>query len=397
MNPSATSQQRIAVLRDDFPYASRTFVDRLVESLQSDLNVRVLSGEELTVLLSSEPDAIDVLLLPDARFFPAAAIPALLDYLKQWGDLLVIGGPAFSELMVPQGCQWLDRDGVNKARHDAEPGKYIEMGPEGWTAVSDLEGGDLIKVSASDDGEMGQAIRIDLPTPYYWCYVRTEDIADPFDGGYLTTIWAKSLGESSEITIDWSETDGSRWFHKLELDSTWRKYVISADEFRYVPDSPTGRSRGSWGNHFNPENAARLWFGQKKELTVNPGGATSFLVAKIGTATDEFKGIDFTPPVLETLSPGEYKPGLPYKCFELHEAARLEPYAGQVVLGEDAKVESPGSLMCPIWRPRGLGYQESNEYRWIPLVSAYDSAGEFRGTPVSMTVNVDDAYPGSIW
>lgn len=396
MNPSATSQQRIAVLRDDFPYASRTFVDRLVESLQADLNVRVLSGEELTVLLSSEPDAIDVLLLPDARFFPAAAMPALLNYLKEWGDLLTVGGPAFNKLMVPQDCRWLDRDGVNEARLATEPTKLLSIEPGVWSALYDQDKTNLITVSSQDAGDMGQAIRFDLPAPQYWCFAAA-DLQDPFDGGYLTTFWAKSVGESSEAVIEWGESDGSRWFHKFSMDSTWRKYVISADDFRYVPDSPTGRERANWGDRFNPEKAVRLAFGQRKQLTVNPDGATSFLIARIGTATDEFKGIDFTPPILETLSPGEYKPGLPYKCFELSEAARLEPYAGQVVFGEDAKVESPGDLLCPIWRPRGLGYQESNEYRWIPLVSAYDSAGEFRGTPVSMTVNVDDAYPGSTW
>jgi hypothetical protein len=392
-----SSQQRVAILHDDFPYASRAFVDRLVESLQADLNVRVLSGEELTVILASEPDAIDVLLLPDARFFPSAAKPALLDFLKQWGDLVTVGGPAFSKLMAPQSCQWLDRDQVNAVRLDAEPTKLVSIEPGLWRKLSDSDNVDLVRVSSEEAGEIGQAIRVDLPAPQYWCQIAMEGLTDPFVGGYLTALWAKSVGESSEITVEWSETDGSRWFAKLDLDSTWRKYVISADDFRYVPDSPTGRSRGNWGDHLNCGKAVRLALGQRHSLTVNPDGATSFCVARIGTATDSFKGIDFIPPVLETLSPGEYMPGRPYKCFQLHEAARLEPYGGQVVFGDEAKVESPGDLICPIWRPRGLGYQESNEYRWIPLVSAYDSTGEFRGTPVSMTVNVDNDYPGSIW
>jgi len=206
---AASAKQRVAVLKDAFPYSSAVFVDRLIESLGTTGAPTVVSGTELARLLASEPRKVDALVLPDARFFPAQALDDLQRYLKQGGNLLAIGGPAFSKLMVERSGKWTE--------------------------------------------------------------------------------------------------------------------------------------------------------------------------AKKAAA-----------PVLESLSP-------PYKTFELRSAARLEAYGNQTVFGPEARQTAPASMVCPFWRPRGLGAQEKTDYRWIPLISTFDSSGEFRGTPVSLMLNVDNEYAGSVW
>ncbi|MDO8684252.1 MAG: hypothetical protein Q7N50_12300 [Armatimonadota bacterium] len=393
-----SSALRIAVLRDDFPYASAAFVDELSDTLQAENPVTVVSGIDLANLLSSKPKKVDALVLPDARFFPADAKEPLLGYLRQGGHLLVVGGPALGRMMVLRDGKWLDKTGLREAQNFVEPAKLLADNSSVWRqAAGEKNSRTRMSVTESGDPDLGKAIKVDMPILESWDQVALEGMEDPFVGGYLTVFWAKGDGTTPEISVEWGESDGSQWYAKVSVTPNWRKYVIPSDEFKYLPESPAGASRGGRDDKFKPENAVHLAFGQRMGLTTNPQGSHSFSIARIGVAGDDFKNVDFAPPILETISPAEYSPGLAYKSFTLRGAARLEPYKNQTVFGNNMKKDSPGELICPTWRPRGLGTKQTVGCRWIPLISAYDAKGEFRGTPVSMMVNTSNQFAGSIW
>ena len=101
--------RRIHILYDKFPYASQAFVDSLVTTLQTDVHARVVTGLGLPAMLATDPPS-DTLILPDSRVFPLESKPALEEYLQRGGDLIVIGGPAFSRMVVDIGGKWLERD-----------------------------------------------------------------------------------------------------------------------------------------------------------------------------------------------------------------------------------------------------------------------------------------------
>ena len=394
---NAVPKQKIAMLRDAFPYANAAFVDKLQAVLQSEYAVTVVSADQLTDWLVNDPKSIDLLLLPDARFFPAKAKDAFLAYLEQGGDLMAIGGPAFSKMMAAHEGKWVDREGAKAVQAAAEPAQMLgdfTPGAMTWRHESSEESNKTsatkVSIEPSGDATLGNALHVAIPGVVSWERVYLDNLSDPFAGGNLTVFWAKGDPGTPELSVEWEESDGSRWYSKIDLKPKWQKYVVAADHFKYASDSPTEGARGTHLDEFKPANAVRLGFAQRRGLTTNPEGSQSFWIARVGAATDAFVGVDFAPPVLETLSPD-------FKSYEVTDAVRLVPYPGQVVFGDEARKINPGVLICPTWRPRGLGALQKNDYRWIPLVNAVTATGEFRGTPVGMVVNVDNSFASSVW
>ncbi|MDO8585883.1 MAG: hypothetical protein Q7T82_02480 [Armatimonadota bacterium] len=384
--------RRVHVLYDSFPYASQAFVDSLVKTLQSDLGARAVTGQGLPALLAAEP-AAETLVLPDARFFPLNAKAALVEFLEQGGNLVVVGGPAFSKMMVQADGKWLDRDAMAarpRALKNVFPLPEIdEDALSNWQPENE---GSTAKLSVEDSGvpEVGQSLQVDLPSSAKSELVVTEDMRSRFGRAYITSFWAKGDANTPDLAIIWEEIDGSRWYAVVNLESEWRQYAIPSYGFRYQRLRRNCKDRGGPNDQFKPENSAKLLFGFVDGLTRDAKGPRSYSVAKLEAAEDDLSELDFTPPVLESISPD-------YKVFELTEAVRLEPYARQAPIVEGFDKRPPGKLICPIWRPRGLGAQRKLPFRWIPLLSAFDASGEFRGTPVSMMLNADDSYPGSVW
>jgi len=73
----------------------------------------------------------------------------------------------------------------------------------------------------------------------------------------LTCFWAKGGPRTKQLSLEWRETDGSRWIAVVPLSEEWKPYALRPSDFRYWHDSAS-KDRGKPGDCLRPQNATLL-------------------------------------------------------------------------------------------------------------------------------------------
>ncbi|MDI6829044.1 MAG: hypothetical protein QME62_11225, partial [Armatimonadota bacterium] len=211
------------------------------------------------------------------------------------------------------------------------------------------------------------------------------------DGHTLTVFSAKGDERTTQLAIEWDEKDGSRWIATVALTTEWQQYVLTPDDFKFWISVP---NRGGPGDRFRPENAVSMSVGLAQTHTSAIGtGRFEYWIGPFGTAkmTPEYEELlnAIVPPALDTLSPS-------YKLFEPSEVASLEVRKDQVIV-PPTTIPLPSIIRSPHPRPKGGGFDKGRDWRWIPILEARTSKGEWRGNPVTMMVHASGPFKGGVW
>lgn len=100
----------VAVLWDRFLGFDGALLDELVTALHNaGLIVESIDGEEAAMPSILNPENFDLLLLADARVFPAMAVENLIAYLRKGGNLICIGAPLADNPVWKKKGEWVDR------------------------------------------------------------------------------------------------------------------------------------------------------------------------------------------------------------------------------------------------------------------------------------------------
>lgn len=96
------------VLRNGYANSDGDAARKLERALvAAGIAAREICPENLVAQLSAaEPGTI--LLLPNARWFPAEALPALQAFLRRGSHFVAVGGPPFSQLVVRREGRWIE-------------------------------------------------------------------------------------------------------------------------------------------------------------------------------------------------------------------------------------------------------------------------------------------------
>lgn len=362
--------------------------------------------------------SLDLLVLADARRLPTFAADAVVTYLRAGGKVLALGAPVFGELLLktPQGYvskeqyagalyESLDRrplaiaaTGWKRNCRDAKrPGKIEADGPA-WKATVDLDAWDLF----------GQPI------------------AGAFAEGHtLLCFRAKGDAQTTQLAIECTEKDKSRWIATVDLTPDWRPVVLRPSDFAYWHDSTA--KRGGAGDRFEPAHVASIQLGVSQSHTPRcASGPHTFWFQDLATAVDPSpEEPDFHVPDIEGLCPS-------YKLYPLQGPLSLRactgtgsPNAfpvrehdgetllslfrrGQVSERIAGRTESSATnsfpkgengeivAYAPVPRETGIGFDRHRSCRWIRALDAYDSTGRNRGSVVWLMLG-EDLLPGAIW
>lgn len=335
-----------------------------------------------------------VVVFPNGKRLPASSKEPLTDFLRQGGKLIVFGAPLFDEPMVKmerrrqdEGQDWVSEREMESKRKQTKPQHFLfeHMGEnelKQWQHhASHSDVADRLSLeSAPDLSFTHHALRMDF-TLKGWAIFTCEFNKSPFMQGHsLTCLWAKGAPQTRSLLIEWREVDGTRWFAHVPLTTEWRLIVLSPRDFVFRQDSPTRGKRGFSGDRFNPQNARALVLGMEAPM---PPGNHTIWVAGIGTAPDPFGdfAVDFSPPVLEALSPV-------YKLYPL----RWD------VGGGTPGVRNPNDAVAPVPRWRGLGFTNGERVvRWQPMLTVADGKGVELGTLVWLIRCASLPYPYASW
>lgn len=358
----------------------------------TDIDTRALCNASQ---LSAE--RFDLLVLPDAGPLPAKSMPSIDKYLRRGGDLIALNAPMWQRALLEIDGHWITRDEWRAGKASVPPSHVVfDFTPDdivGWRRGSDDVSHPTVHETTSDGPGQGQrALHVTIPELTSYDTFGSGEVSDPFPNGSTLTVFAAKGGpNTTQLSVEWDEKDGSRWIAIVPLTQEWRQYVLAPGEFRYWQSNP---KRGFRGDRFDPANAVAMSVGLAFTHTTAVGsGPHEYWVGPFGTAkvTPELKEIldAYDPPALDALSPS-------YKLFESRGAAKLAVRDDQVIV-DQAALTVPKVVRSVQPRPRGGGFDKGRDWRFIPLIEARSADGQWRGFPAAMTVNVGGPYAKSVW
>lgn len=341
-------------------------------------------------LLRGPLPRVDLLLAVDARRLPLEARDAVTRAVRRAGKVLLIGAPAFSELLVHTPGGW-----VPPSEYHASLLGQLESVPLALSGAWQRGAQYLTKLStiepAPEEGPDAWRLTFDYEG---WDGFAT-DIGGAFGADRsVLTFEAKGDGHTSQMLVEVKEKDGSRWIATVPLTDSWRTVVLWPQDFPYWKDSTA--SRGQPGDRFHPQDVASITLGLAGSHTKKVlAGPHSLWVRQVATAADPgAEEPDFSLPQLETVSPS-------YAFFPLAESTTVVPAEEQCVLPREpleavTAVSLSGAAYSPVWRPRGRGYDRAQAARWVPILEVRDDDGTHRGAVLSLTIG-DARSPDAMW
>jgi hypothetical protein len=384
----------VAILSENnFPGEGKAVANYLVPKLESrGYGVTILDSDSVCDQQILSPDNFSLLILPDARYFPQKATTSLRSYLRRGGNLLLIGAPAFSDMLFKWENEWLKskdlEERINQYFLNQPKNIFLNFENEDlskWTTESNSQKNPVNLEIA--EGKAGKCLKVTASLPGWGASASPIFEESPFiDENTLTCFWAKGDETTTQMSVEWREKDGSRWIAVVELTPEWRFYSLPPSAFLYWPDNPSV-NRGFPGDCFNPKNAKQILFGISDSHTPRIGGGKhTFWIDEVGTQSlpKEVEALpspsSLRPINLETISPS-------YKIYPLSQIDEFRTSRLAVFL-KDYKIKENILGFSPVWRPQGRGYNRDRLWRWIPLLEAYEK-GELRGALASLLLKRD--------
>ncbi|MHB0997876.1 MAG: hypothetical protein ACYC27_01405 [Armatimonadota bacterium] len=386
---SAVHAGKILLLNENFPNSSERVYSELKQGItDSGIPFEEIDGNRLVGLLESETGNGNILVMPNAAYLPVAAKPSLLNFLKSGNHLMAISGPAFYNMVVKSNGNWVTREKAKSDSANTTGEPIINFATQNMTdwarATGTPQNTTEYSVEKSGRGDIPDALHVKISKLVNWDTLGKDVSAQPFPSGYSgTSFWAKGGPNTPELLIEWKEKDGTRWMGTVKLTTEWKRYVLTPEDFRFWADG-SAPNRGKAGDIFKPENASFVAIGLSDGLTNQKLGiAHEYWVSDVRAVKDVFGGMDFTQPMLESLSP-IYKT-YPTKASEIR------------FFGSSDKINVDSPVITSLQRSFGYGSNAVRKTRQIPLMYAYDRNGERRGIAGHLFVNTQGAYAGSIW
>lgn len=385
-----------AVLKDGFPGADPGLVDLVVGALrEAGFGVSTLSGEQACDTAVLHPHTFNLYAVPGAASYPRDGLPALSAYARHGGDVLFVGGPAFTNLLARVDGTWLDRAAFD-ARLSALPaGKILfdgdATGPA-WKLSAKAKNCDAT-LQQTTDGD-AKCLRYEVANLDGWAMFGCQPATPIFLPGHDAVCFrAKAPVGSPPLTIELIEKDGSRWMAAVPMPPDWTRRAVPVTSFEYWKDSPTAKRRGGARDRCNPAAVVRLQIGLANAIAQASPGRHVLWIDDFGTAKNVI-GVFTGPgapemPIFETVSPS-------YKTYPLADVRALRSPAGVQLPACDLPAPLSGSAFAPVRRPGAAGSGTGRPWRFLPLMDAFDAKGHRLGSAAWLVANVAPPYRGCV-
>ncbi|MCX8157284.1 MAG: hypothetical protein N3J91_12700 [Verrucomicrobiae bacterium] len=344
---------------------------------------------------STLPPAGQLLILPQARRLPAAAVTAVDAFLKRGGRLAAFGVPAWKPGLFKVGDQWLGRGEYEAILNRQPPSRILndfsQSDLTSWRRASNTPEAPMQWAIAKDAGNPGLHVRIEDFTG--WDILSSPPLSQPFPAGHtLTCFRARGAPATKQLAVEWVEADGSRWIATVNLSTQWQQYALPPEAFKPWQPPP---SRAGPQAHFNPAQAVRFTVGIAQSHTTLEGRQHEFWLDDWGTAPNPFGEVPapgfVNHPHLEGLCPD-------YLFYPVQTAVIVQTPADLGLAGPLRLSQPlPAGVYALHPRQQGEGYDQRRPWRWQPLLEARDArTGEHRGALGAWMSFFQGPYAGSL-
>ena len=365
----AFASSLVTVFDDAVPGQDRKANRAVVVALES----RGFKVETLDVagMANLSRDRHAALVLPSCEAIPRPVAASALSFVQAGGPTVFTGGPMLDKEVFRRDGRWYTREMVEAelARTPIgfrPPCLYAGFNERAWHRVHNgraLEGsffrreGDCFHLST-------------VPLMGWDVFHSPRGVRFFGDGETMFTFTAKADETNTVLSVEFVESDGSRWVATPPIGVDWTRVTLSRNDFRYWRDS-SAKGRGGPGDHFNPERAIDIGLGFSQSHTpVMAGRAGSVWFRDFGSCRDPFAGAGAEPEV------------------NVPEQDCVYPrYKTMRVSGE----------LCAVPRPQGEGFGQGICWRFIPLrtVRAVDAVAQERDPPAECMGRANTGWPRS--
>ena len=392
---AAADKPVAAVLEGGLPGERAGLADAVEDELvRAGYGVTAIDAATLCDSERLTAERFDLLVLPNAASLPVRATASIESYLRAGGDILALNAPLWQQALVRADGTWTERSQYFEAHAGDLPDHVLfrfdadDLGA--WTRTTDRPANPAHHESVEESPVPGsRALHVTVEELTGWDTYASPELEVPFPEGHTLTVFAARGGpRTTELSFEWRERDGSRWIAVVPLGRDWRLYVLGPEAFRFWESVPARRN-----DRFRPENAVQAAIGLAFSHTKVGDKDHEYWVGPVGTAprTPDYEELLATlkTPVLDTLSPS-------FKLFDCSDVASLRTRGDQLVL-DTTSFNVPEIIRSPHPRPRGCGFDKGQQWRWMPLVEAQTSRGDWRGAPVTLLVHADGPFKGGQW
>ena len=384
----------VAILNaPDMPFIGAPSNPRTIAKIFSaaGLKTQLLSAAELADASVLDPSRFDIVVVPTGQAFPADARLTFIEYLRNGGEFISMGGYAFRRLLSRDGKSWRNADVVLREQLDAAMSQEKSLLPNGgfeasqsapvqgleldaqWRRNSDLstivteapqEGKFCAKVVVPPDAPLGETkFYLDLPAKPMRMYKIS---------GWLKTQHVVGAGFAYMAVYQYDKTDTlikHKDFAHARGATDWAR-----SEFQFAPEPGVTRLYVKVGI-YNAHGTA--WFDDLRLANVT-GMEPKPMNTATGKPTD---GLVTSPAQIGAFDAD----------FGLKRVRSMHAAPGQFIVPADVELKHEAKG----WAASGvLGYDNA---RWIPILQTYDRYDRPRGAAGSIMLNYNGFYGGSSW
>ncbi|MBQ9359130.1 MAG: hypothetical protein IJT95_06260, partial [Abditibacteriota bacterium] len=377
----------VVVIDPSFSKAERAAAEALREAFS---HYYAVSEIDFASLSSPEFKAPDALLIPNGRRLPLDCVPFVERFAEAGGDLAVLAAPLWKDPLVKTEKGYVSLADYRAGVLDTDPDTVVFRGEslEGWSrGFSEHEKGASHTLSVFGNRKCMDVTLENLHN--YDTYAKTFD--RPFTHGEdVLEIVACGGERTSQLVVECSEKDGSRWMAVVPLSGEWQRTYIHASRFGHWSG---GEGRGGAGDSLDLAEVAKINVGMALTHVPAAGeGAHHYRIAQIGASKQSARHLPLLDnaslPDLDGLSPA-------WKTFDCSSVKSIRPAPLQETVSGGALPLPPRvSALNP--RQQGGGFDKGREWRWINLLEAYGPKGEFRGAAAAMKIHFSGRFAGSV-
>lgn len=372
---------------------------------QAGLEAQTIGSDGLCAEAKLSRVRFDTLVLPYADVYPAMGGKALRRFLRDGGSFISLTGNPFSRPIFKSNGRWTAADDAGEER------ARVDEGVE-WLLTHAGHGEGLERAAAKDE-HRGAHSRFSVGDLKGYAYAGVAPPALPADAEMLV-FDARGDAATRLLCIELQERDGSRWKHVVALRPEWAEYRVHAASFL----SYASEDRGKGLDCLRPANAAKVFFGFTASMVGK--GRHGFDLARIRfcralvpaqqVVRSHFLGAGAGLARRFFGSDIKDDAGGPFVgCFaglsRFTNAAALCPAPAQpLVRGEPVRGDFSGwALTADLVVTRAEGKRRrlfaGTEFngRFIPLLTARDTAGQPLGVAAGMMCHERGEYAQSVW
>jgi len=329
---------------------------------------------------------ISCLVFVSSERFPYSGRNCLMQFLRDGGDLITMGGYAFkTPVYAHRGKLYSQNELLRTLVEDATDRHIVidfsQADLSGWSRDCDniKSPSTLSKVNK----EGFECAQMDIRNFSRWDTFRGPFVSQP--GQNALTLRIKGSDNLRKVVVEIRESDGSRWVAAADLSTQWQDIVILQTDFQFLPDgSPSGR--GKSGDILSLDRAAYLQMGMSYDYSAHKIGDYQIWIQQAGTArvqTPEGFGLPLFDKMLPIFS------DQPYHRFA--GTSRL------CVCPDQSFVSELPTKTLSVSGVSAIGFPYIDQSQYFGIVEVLDDFDRLRGFAAGILVHYNGPYKEGRW